>query len=244
MPHTPSGQEVFFDDFAEEFDAYTAAYDADGSDDHWIHSYLPVSAERAVDLGCGSGRHALLLATLSDSVLAVDISEGELAIARAQRSRPSITYARRSLLDVRPDPDGRFDVVFSFAAIHHLRDHARVLPHIRELVAAGGTAFLVDVVRPDDGWASRDWHLAYAATEADEMLRRTGRQEAADAVYRLRSHPRWLDHVTTSIPLTRDEFDQQYRSVFPGARLVDRYGILRAMHWVAPLGPPTTRGSQ
>ena len=35
--------------------------------------------------------------------------------------------------------------------IFHLRDHDRVLPHVRDLVAPGGRAVLVDIVRPGSG---------------------------------------------------------------------------------------------
>jgi 2-polyprenyl-3-methyl-5-hydroxy-6-metoxy-1,4-benzoquinol methylase len=118
----PPEQRVFFDPLARAYERF-----ADAQDEFyrpWLSAAIPNRggdpASRAVDLGCGSGRFATLLADRHAEVLAVDIAERELAIARAKRARPNISYEHRSLLDVTPGVDGRFDVVLSVNAIHHL----------------------------------------------------------------------------------------------------------------------------
>lgn len=229
-----SPETAYFDAFPELFDRYTAIYDDENSDDAWMLHHLPTGADRGLDLGCGAGRHAIYLADRCDEVLAVDISAGMLAIARKKRSRPNLRYEQRSLLDVTPESDGRFDVVVSFATIHHLPDTDRVLSHVKSLAAPGADVLLADVVRPDDGWRSRDWHLRFARQEAEQIRQRTGSEEAAETAYRLRTHPRWLDHSTTNIPLTRQEFEQRYAQVFPGAEFEHKHPIIASMYWRAP----------
>ncbi|HMA47554.1 MAG TPA: class I SAM-dependent methyltransferase [Frankiaceae bacterium] len=201
----------------------------------WLRAALPDRVGRAVDLGAGTGRYTTPLADRAGEVLAVDISAQVLDVARAERHRPNVSYQHRSLLEVTPERDGRFDLVVSVNTIHHLRDHDRVLPHVRSLLAPGGTALLADIVAPSPGWASPWWHRRFALREAGRTLAR--RRSPADAlvVLRLRTHPRWLDHVTTNIPLSRQEFHRRYAEAFPGARFTDDiHPIMCAMTWTAP----------
>jgi SAM-dependent methyltransferase len=226
--------EPYFDAFPELFDAYTAIHDADGGFAAWLLARLPSTGERAVDLGCGAGRHTVLLADRYQYVLGVDISAGMLDLAEAKRHRRNVTYQQRSLLDVTLGTDGRFDVVLSVATIHHLHDHDRALPRIKSLVAPGGTALLVDIVAPGPGWASRSWHRRYAAREALTVLRAHRSLAAARTAWRLRTHPRWLDHVTTNIPLTRAEFERRYAEVFHGATFETPHPLMCSARWSAP----------
>lgn len=232
---SPGEPEPYFDAFPELFDAYTAIHDADGAFTAWLLARLPAVGERAADLGCGAGRHTVLLADRYQYVLGVDISAGMIDLAEAKRRRRNVTYEQRSLLDITAESDGRFDVVLSIATIHHLRDHDRVLPHVKSLVAPGGTALLVDIVAPDPSrWASRSWHRRYARKEAFGLLRAHRSIAAARTAWRLRTHPRWLDHVTTNIPLTRPEFDDRYVQIFPGATFETPHPLMRAAWWQAP----------
>lgn len=227
-----------FDVLADRFERFAEIHD------HfyrpWITAVLPSHGARAVDLGCGSGRFTPLLAERYEQVLAVDIAERELEIARAKRDRLNVTYARRSLLDVTPATDGRFDLVFSVNTIHHLRDHDRVLPHVKDLVAPGGHAVLVDIVTADPTrYASRRWHRKETVADAWRVLRRHRSAVRALDVLRLRTHPCWLDHVTTNTPFTRAQFHQHYGRVFPGADFTDDINaIICAARWQAPAARP------
>jgi SAM-dependent methyltransferase len=155
-------------------------------------------------------------------------------MAKNNHPRANVTYQTRSLLDVRPEADGRFDLVLSVNTIHHLHAHDLVLPHIKGLVAPGGHAVLVDIVDPGQ-WTSRDWHIEEAFRDAlDSYRHRSRNHEAAADVLRLRLHPAWLEHVTTNIPLTRPLFLSAYRAVFPGAQFtLDLDNVVVAVHWQA-----------
>jgi hypothetical protein len=52
-------------------------------------------------------------------------------------------------------------------------------------------------------------------------------------VYRLSTHPAWLDHLATDVFLTPAEFEAVYGAVFPGADFTPFYRTL-AMHWQKP----------
>src|SRR5262245_3051486 len=100
-----------FDPIAELYERYAEINDAIYRP-HLARA-LPAAGPRGVELGCGSGRFTGLLADRCEHVLAVDIAEREVAIAREKRAHPNVEYRVGSLLDVSPDRDGRFDVVLS-----------------------------------------------------------------------------------------------------------------------------------
>src|SRR5829696_1420994 len=91
----------YFDAFSELFDRFTRIWDGISTDfDDWVRAALPARTGAAVDLGCGAGRHSVLLAERADRVLAVDVADRMLAVAREQRARPGVDYQRRGVLDV------------------------------------------------------------------------------------------------------------------------------------------------
>lgn len=222
-----------FDSFSELFDRFTGIWDGIGTDfDDWVLAALPARASSAVDLGCGAGRHSVLLAGRADRVLAVDVAGGMLALARERRARPGIDYQQRGVLDVAP-AEGPFDVVLSVHTLHHVGDPGLVLPHVRSLVAPGGTVVAADIVDPG-GWATRDFHLDRAFTDARLVHQLTGDPDAAADVLRLLLHPRWLEVTATDTPLDRAAFHRRYAEVFPGAAFTDDlHPLMCGMVWTS-----------
>ena len=230
------GQKPYFDALADLF--HTFAADTDPIYRAWVTAAVPDLHEqpgsRAVDLGCGSGRFIDLLADRHAQVLAVDIAAREIEMCRAEHPRANVRYQVRSLLDVTPDTDGRFDTVFTVNTVHHLRAHDIALPHLRSLVKPGGHLVLVDITDPGE-WRSTDWHIHEAFVDAEESYRSRSRDpDIAAQVLRLRLHPHWLEHVTTNIPLTRDEFHRHYQAALPGIKFRDLHKEVIAGHWRAP----------
>ena len=109
-------------------------------------------ATLALDLGCGNGRHAELLATVADRVVGVDASRGLLDAARRRLSEdsPTVELIQGDAATV-PLRSGAVDLAVYVATIHHLptrddrlaslRELSRVLaPDGRALVSAWSTA--------------------------------------------------------------------------------------------------------
>ncbi|RZT27715.1 ubiquinone/menaquinone biosynthesis C-methylase UbiE [Kribbella sp. VKM Ac-2569] len=131
-----------FDHLAERYDRLgelTADHVAD-----WLPTVLPDRRRRAIDLGCGAGRHALVLADYFDQVDAIDLSGPMIRLARHKRPRSNITYLESGILEM----SGQYDFVTSSATLHHVADLSAVLRHIRSLVAVGGCAAIADTVSP------------------------------------------------------------------------------------------------
>jgi SAM-dependent methyltransferase len=223
-----------FDSFGDLFDRFTRIWDGISADfDDWLAGALPARAAAAVDLGCGAGRHSTLLAERADRVLAVDVSDRMLAVARAERSRPGLDYQLRGVLDVAP-AEGPFDVVMSVHTLHHVGDPAVVLPHVRSLAAPGATVVVADIVDPG-GWATREFHLDRAFGDSRLVHQLTGDPDAAADVLRLLLHPRWLELTVADTPLDRAGFHRRYAEVFPGAVFTDDlHPLMCGMVWSAP----------
>ncbi len=221
-----------FDQMAEHFDRFAEL--VGGPLDAWLASLVPEGGgERAVDLGCGTGRHAALLAAHYRQVLAVDISVPMLKLASARRGLPNVDYQQRDLREVRADRDGVFDLVVSAYALHHLDDLDQALWHIRELTAPGGRVVLIDNVAPTPA-VPRRWFITEAVRNVllDLFQHRRPPAEAWER-FRLNTDPAWLDHLTTDRFLNPTQFTQRYSAVFPGGRFTDLYRS-RAMCWDAP----------
>jgi SAM-dependent methyltransferase len=213
-----------FDRFAVDYDRYARLEPPLVLD--WLLTQLPGRGRRALDAGCGSGRHTLALADRFDHVVGVDLSQPLVDIARHTRPHRRVSYQVGDLLAI-PDAD-RFDLVLSCTTLHHLPDLDAALHHLGRLVASGGTAILIDNVasRPTPpGWAYR----LGALREFPADLRRHGWQQAW-WLLKFRTSTAWLEHLTSDRYLSRDEFEQRYSSAFPGARF-QALGDTHALIW-------------
>jgi SAM-dependent methyltransferase len=226
-----------FDDLVDLYDELAELTGGPVTD--YLSARLPAEpGGRAADLGCGTGRHATLLAEQFDEVLAVDVSAAMIAHARRHRPAPNIRYQHRDLREVIEDWDGWFDLVVSVFTLHHQPDPDRALKHIRRLIAPGGQALLIDLCdQPRSaGWLRRQARRTLAA----DLRQRRQPVGRACRQYRLSTHPAWLAHQTGDRPLPPGRFEQAYTAVFPGAdiTLLDR---ARAVHWHHPHPPRRER---
>lgn len=95
----------------------------------------------AVDLGCGTGQNSRLLAPHFQEVLGIDISEGQLEVARAVLGHPNITY-RMGTAEELPVPDGSVDLLTAASAAHWF-DQSRFLTEANRVLKPGGCMALL-----------------------------------------------------------------------------------------------------
>lgn len=93
--------------------------------------------ERVLDLGCGDGALSARIAALLPlgRVMGVDASRGMIEVASA-KSEENLTFL---IMDInRLDFNEEFDVVFSNAALHWVKDHRLLLSNIGKSLKRGG----------------------------------------------------------------------------------------------------------
>lgn len=99
---------------------------------------------RLVDLGCGTGRHALEFATRGFDVLGVDLSREMLIQLQGKARTAGINVAtlRANLCDLDGIPDASFDgAILMYATLGMIpaaADRARVLDQTRRILKPGG----------------------------------------------------------------------------------------------------------
>ena len=103
---------------------------------------MPAGA-RILDVPCGQGRHAHLLAEAGFDVDGLDYSADLLAVARKRGVGPTLRYTRGDMRKMPARWTRRFDAVLnlftSFGFFNHPADDARVIREFSRVLRPGGT---------------------------------------------------------------------------------------------------------
>ncbi len=93
--------------------------------------------ERILDLGCGDGALTSRLALLvpEGEVLGIDASRGMIGAA-SPKAGSNLRFRRLDINEL--DFEDEFDVVFSNATLHWVKDHRRLLRNVRRALRPGG----------------------------------------------------------------------------------------------------------
>jgi SAM-dependent methyltransferase len=152
-----------------------------------------------LDLGCGGGHVAYVLARHAKTVTATDLSPEMLAAVAAtarDKALPNIETIAAPAEDL-PFDDGAFDFLACRYSAHHWRDFEAGLRQARRVLKAGAPAVFIDVYAPRA--ALLDTHLQavellrdpsharnYSTTEWTAALGRAGFAISAMRTWRLR----------------------------------------------------------
>jgi SAM-dependent methyltransferase len=123
--------------------------DAPDSLEYAYHLLGDVAGRTVLDLGCGEGRDATLIAYRGARVCAMDISLDLLRVAReraaADGHQDAVTFRCGSTHAI-PLPDRSVDVVFGNVILHHV-DLARTAREVSRVLRPGGRAIFREPIR-------------------------------------------------------------------------------------------------
>jgi len=166
---------VFGSSYAGAYDTFYADKDYDAECDlveRVFRKHLTKPVQRILDLGCGTGGHAMPLARRGYTVVGIDRSEGMLQAARAKASgvESRVEFHRADLRDF--ELGVKFDAAIAmFAVIGYLpqnEDLLAALSRIRRHLAPGGLLVF-------DGWYGPGV-LRERPTERVKTIEREGEQ--------------------------------------------------------------------
>ncbi len=106
-----------------------------------------VTGLSVLDLGCGTGRHALRLGAAGARVTAVDFSEGMLNEARRKSGAEAVRFLAHDLQLPLPFEARGFDRIVSGLVLEHLSDLRFVFGEARRVLKPGGRA-VVSAMHP------------------------------------------------------------------------------------------------
>jgi ubiquinone/menaquinone biosynthesis C-methylase UbiE len=130
------------------YDRWAAVYDHDGNPLQGLEGPAVRAAVgdarglTVLDLGCGTGRHALWLAASGADVTAVDFSAGMLAQARCKPGADAVRFLTHDLHQPLPFTNAAFDLVVSGLVLEHLRELGGFFGETRRVLRPGGRAVI------------------------------------------------------------------------------------------------------
>jgi malonyl-CoA O-methyltransferase len=130
------------------YDRWASVYDHDANP--LVNLEEPVVWETAgdvrglkvLDLGCGTGRHALWLASHGADVTAVDFSAGMLAEARRKPGAEVVRFIEHDLHESLPLASATFELVVSGLVLEHLRELRPFFAEARRVLRPGAPAVI------------------------------------------------------------------------------------------------------
>ena len=115
---------------------------------HLLADRLEGTSRRVLDVGCGTGNHALALSELGCEVLGIDFASGMLARAEAKaRQSPAgqVTFQSADFNRGLPFPAQSFDAAIGVAVLQCAADPRQLLREIRRVLRPAGLFLLVAI---------------------------------------------------------------------------------------------------
>jgi ubiquinone/menaquinone biosynthesis C-methylase UbiE len=188
-----------------------------------IGNYLVRRGGLAVDLGCGSGAVADLLAGRFEAIVGIDIDYEALRAGQGGR-RPLLAGEAERL----PLRSNSVDVLFSYGVLHHT-NLARALAEIERVVAPTGAVVLIDFCAEPGARPTRFAGYARDVLRAYPRYRARLGTMAAARVVAVRLSPSWRRHVRSDTFLTAEEYVREYSAILAGAEFYredDRMAVI------------------
>jgi SAM-dependent methyltransferase len=152
------------------------------AENYWYRRHLVVyewiaqrvEGRRVLEMACGEGYGAALLAGVAASVHAVDANPEAYEHARLRYVRDNLTF-ERGLVEEVGEP-GAYDAVTFLQTIEHVFDAPAVLEHFKTLLAPGGAVYittpnLLTLAPPGAEKSENPWHIKeYRSGEFRDLL--------------------------------------------------------------------------
>ena len=128
-----------------------------------------VEGRRVIEIGCGEGIGASMLAEAAASVVAIDYSDEALQLARENYSSGGIEFKKMHVPPI-DFPDASIEAVVCFQMIEHLEKPGGLVEEIARVIRDDGLA-LIATVNKEETLSDNPYHLhEFKADELKELL--------------------------------------------------------------------------
>ncbi|MEO8624292.1 MAG: class I SAM-dependent methyltransferase, partial [bacterium] len=104
-----------------------------------------VSGRDVLELGCGTGKNTIWLASKARELVAMDFSSGMLDAARRRIHAANTRFVQHDVRNTWPVADRSMDVVIGNLILEHVEDLAPVYAEAERVLRRGGQLFLCEL---------------------------------------------------------------------------------------------------
>ena len=136
---------------ASAYDQWAAQYDDDANATRDLDARvircapLRIAGHDVLEVGCGTGKNTVWLASAARQVIAMDFSRGMLAQARRRVCAANVSFVRHDVRDPWPAADRTVDVVVGNLVLEHIDDLAPIFAEAGRVLRTGGQLFVCEL---------------------------------------------------------------------------------------------------
>lgn len=209
-----------------------AAFD-DGGWDHNRHYHpvllrsLPARRETALEVGCGTGGFARLLARHFQRVVAIDLSPEMVRRARELSQATGNVEFRQADVLTCDLPPATFDCIATIATLHHLPLEEAVTK-LAAALRPGGVLLVLDLYQPR---SVADWIWSAAAYPANLLVRTWKLRRLGEAPHVRQA---WAEHARNDVYPTLAEIRSLADRLLPGTTIRRKLFWRYSLVWEKP----------
>lgn len=189
----------------------------------FLLKHVPHNCEYGLEIGCGTGAFARLLAARCKHVIALDLSSEMIRVARSRSSQ--FENLEFELADAMTwnFPQSRFDFICSIATLHHLKQR-ELFVKLKDALKPRGVLVILDLVE-SSGLIERMADVVALGVSVGLRLLHNGRLKPPAAVRKA-----WEQHGKHDSYSTLKQMRSLADTILPGARvkrhLLWRYSLV------------------
>jgi ubiquinone/menaquinone biosynthesis C-methylase UbiE len=197
-----------------------------GTNNHYhklLLQHVPHNCEYALEIGCGTGAFARLLAKRCQRVVALDLSAEMIRVARSRSTQFDNLEFQLADAMTWNFPQSQFDFICSIATLHHL-GQSELLVKVKDALKPGGVLVVLDLVE-SNGFRERILDVIALGVSGSLRLLHNGRLNPP-----LEVRKAWEQHGKHDSYLTMSAVRALANEILPGStarrRLLWRYTLV------------------
>jgi malonyl-CoA O-methyltransferase len=136
---------------ARAYDRWSAQYDSDHNTTRDLDAVvvreapLRLAGQRVLELGCGTGKNSVWIASEARELIALDFSAGMLAMARERVAAPHARFIEHDIRAPWPVDAASVDTVVGNLVLEHVEDLTTVYAEAARVLRSAGQLFLCEL---------------------------------------------------------------------------------------------------